>query len=306
MEQQNNQKLIEQGMSLTASLPDIMPDMASEQVKKVYEDIQHTLRVPFVNLIFRTLANYPDYFVSGWQHLSPVFRTTVFERLADEVRGMGLLEQDQSLSKIDWKQQSDLEEIRAFNDTIFYVLPKLLLVAAAFDEATFGVGKESSPSANSATEISRGIAEGTTKVQMVEPRKAGGKVKDLFESIKERHGHPLVSSYYRALGNWPDFLDTAWNRISPIVGSAAYEDQKQIVIKHAFSGISELSVPKLQDLKLNQQQQPEVKLILAAFRLKFIPEMLVDVALIKVLLDGRASAKVSKFSVAGKAIEPAK
>ena len=58
---------IKQGMQLTADQPDIMPDQASEQISPIYEDIQRSLRVPIVNLIFRTLANYPNYLEHMWK-----------------------------------------------------------------------------------------------------------------------------------------------------------------------------------------------------------------------------------------------
>ena len=53
--------------------------------------------------------------------------------------------------------------------------------------------------------IPLGAAEGAAKVQMVGPEKASGRVLDLFNSIIEKHGHPLVSSF-RGLANWPHFL----------------------------------------------------------------------------------------------------
>jgi hypothetical protein len=65
----NIQEKVEEGMKLAARLPDIMPDQASEEISPVYEDIQRTLRIPLVNLILRTLANYPDYFTYMWNGL---------------------------------------------------------------------------------------------------------------------------------------------------------------------------------------------------------------------------------------------
>ena len=63
----NQNQEIKQGMQLTADQPVIMPDQASEQIRPIYEDIQRSLRVPIVNLIFRTLANYPDYLEHMWK-----------------------------------------------------------------------------------------------------------------------------------------------------------------------------------------------------------------------------------------------
>jgi hypothetical protein len=297
----NHKEEIERGMQLAASKPDVMPDQASEQISPIYEDIQRTLRVPLVNLIFRTLANYPDYFEPIWKELSPAFRTKVFEKEADSLRGMALLKPIPDSSGVKWESLAETDRLRAFNDTIYYVLPKLLLVTTAFYEASFGSrleGDGQPAKAHDSSALPLGVAEGTTKVQMVDPEEASAQVRELFTSIKEKHGHPLVSSYYRGIANWPDFLEEAWSRIQPLVGSSAYEERKQELIEKALSGIRNLPVPKTEKLEMGKEQGEEIKLILTAFQHKFIPEMLLDVALIKAMLDGKEAAS-SRFSVAG-------
>lgn len=293
---------IEKGMRLAADLPDIMPDQADKQIKPVYEDIQRTLRVPIVNLIFRTLANYPDYFVKLWEQLSPNFRAKAFEQAADSLRREALLEPVPDVSGVDLEELDDLDKLRGFNDTIHYVLPKLLIITTAFEKATFNLntagGKETKEIKKS-TEIPLGAAKGTTKVEMVDPDKASDRVQALFKSIKERHGHPLVSSYFRGLGNWPDFLEQTWNRLQPSVGSSEYEERKNYLIEHSENFVSRMAIQQLQETGLDERQSADVRAILAAFRLKFIPEMLLDAVLIKAMLDGPEEASSSRFSVAG-------
>lgn len=293
---------IERGMQLAASKPDIMPDQASKQISHLYEDIQRTLRVPLVNLIFRTLANYPDYFTYLWKELSPSFRLKAFEKEADALRGKAFIDQVQDSSGVDWESLAGTDRLRAFNDTIYYVLPKLLLVTTAFYEAGFGnkLAEEGiSSKEQDSSEIPLGVAEGTGKVQMVDPEKASAQVRELFSSIKEKHGHPLVSSYYRGIANWPDFLEEAWSRIQPLVGSPAYEERKQELIRQALSGIRNLPKPEMEKPAMDAEQSNEIRSILTAFQHKFIPEMLLDVALIKALLDGPEATTSSRFSAAG-------
>jgi hypothetical protein len=211
----NIKEEVERGMQLAADKPDIMPDQASEEISPVYEDIQRTLRVPLVNLIFRTLANYPDYFTYMWNGLSPAFSTKAFEEKADNLRGKALLEELPEASGVDWENLGDMDTLRAFNDTIYYVLPKLLLVTTAFYKLGFDSlqGSSKPEEEKDSSRIPPGVAKGTKKVQMVKPDEASASVKRLFASIKETHKHPLVSSYYRGLANWPDFLEEAWKRI---------------------------------------------------------------------------------------------
>ena len=301
MNKQGNQKEeIQQGMQLTAIHPDIMPGQADGQIRSIYEDIQRTLRVPIVNLIFRTLANYPDYLEHMWKELSLIFRTNSFENEADALRKMALLEHVPDSSEVEWESLEEIEQLRAFNDTIFYVLPKLLLVTTTFYQASFGnlSGKDlKHAKGHDLSALPLGAAEGTKKVQMVDPEKASERVTELFNSIKEKHGHPLVSSYYRGLANWPDFLEEAWSRIEPLVGSSAYEERKQELIKKAIAGVQNLPVSKIEKPEISGEQSQEIRKKLIAFQQKFIPEMLLDTALIKAMLDGKKSASYSRFSV---------
>ena len=291
---------VRRGMQLAARLPDIMPGQASKRIEAIYEEIQETLRVPIVNLIFRSLANYPDYLEGAWQRLRPALGTRSFERAADRLRAEALLEPVPDASGVRWEETGEIDRIRAFNDTIHYVLPKLLLIATALHETEFEPAPDGSAAEPLAdpSRIPAGAAEGTTKVEMVESEKADERVRTLFESVRERHQHPLVSSYYRGLGNWPDFLDAAWERVRPLVGSDAYEARKGMLIDFARGAVRNLPIAGTAATELHEAQRDEVRALLAAFRSKFIPEMLLDVALIKALIDGPASARASRFSVA--------
>ncbi len=77
---------IERGMQLVLQLPEIMPDQASGKLARAYEEMRSTLRVPFVNFIFRVLANHEAYLLPEWDRLRPWARTRHFEQAADAIR----------------------------------------------------------------------------------------------------------------------------------------------------------------------------------------------------------------------------
>jgi hypothetical protein len=285
-------------MQLVARLPDVMPDRASERVKKIYQEVQETLRVPIVNLIFRSLANYPDYLEPEWKRLRPFLRTQRFERAADRLRAEALLEPAPPGPGVSTEAANEMDRIRAFNDTIHYVLPKLLLIATALDGADFAAGERGETAADGAAQIPSGVAAGTVKVQLVDPERASERVRQIFASVKERHGHPLVSSYYRGLANWPAFLDSAWERLNPLVHTAEYDDRRDSLVRSAEAMVHELCIASGAGGELTDERRDEVRAILAGFRTRFIPEMLVDAALIKAMLDGPATAWTSRFSAA--------
>jgi hypothetical protein len=293
---------LERGMELIPKLPEIMPDEADARIHALYDDIQRTLRVPFVNFIFRTLANYPDYFEPAWKGMAPLARTRDFERAADELRARAPLETVPNATVVAWEGLGDMDEIRPFSDSIHYVLPKLLLVATTWDEDL----NKSAPAdagrirgGNDSPEIPLGIAEGTRKIPMVDPESATGRVKELFEDIKMRHDHPGVASYYRSLGHWPEFLGMVWERIRPYVGSREYEERKRTLIDTATRAVRDLTRGRSVAAGYHLEKADELRSILAVFRLKLIPDLLLDVAMIEAMLDGPEAARQPKFSVPG-------
>lgn len=291
MDTENSQA--EQGLALAANLPEIMLGDANAQIKPIYDDIQCSLRVPFVNLVFRVLANFPDYLVPAWQGLVPIVRSAPFEAAADRLRDCAALDPLPAALEVSVANE---DELFGFNDTIHYVLPKLLLIATLLDE---GRSSDDCHFSAKSGELPLGIAEGATKIEMLSPTDAPPAVARLFERIKTAHGHPLVSSYFRGLGQWPDLLGTLWATLEPIVGSPAYEQQKEALIASATAEAEALSGAGSIITAPAGSEGDKIRLLLAAFRRKFIPEMLIDAVLIKAMLEGQGAATASPFSVRG-------
>jgi hypothetical protein len=109
---------IERGMQLAAQLPNIMPQQADSRIEPIYQDIQKSLRVPIVNLIFRALANYPDYLQQAWPQVGSLARLQAFEEAADALRGHALLEPLPPALGLDVDALAEASRLRAFNDTI--------------------------------------------------------------------------------------------------------------------------------------------------------------------------------------------
>jgi hypothetical protein len=283
------------GMKLVSQLPEVMPDQANADVRAVYEDIQKTFRVPIVNFFFRVLANYPSYLVPGWREFGPCLRTLKIERAADELRSAALLEPAPDCSGVEWAVLGDLSKIRPFTDTIHYLLPKLLLVATSFHKGFQQARTVSADTARIEQEIQPGIAPGTMSILMVNPVVAKGHLHDLFESIKERHHHPGVATYYRSLGHWPDFLSAVWDRIMPLVDSPAYAALKQRLLNQASEAVEGFKV-SWQNTAGEARNAKEISAICALFRFRLVCDLLIDVSLIKAMLDGPEAARVSHFS----------
>jgi hypothetical protein len=208
-----------------------------------------------------------------------------------------LLEPVPDASGVDWGSLGDLGRIRGFTDTIHYVLPKLLLVVSALDEGL--LGEPGTADGPSEAAVRPGVAEGTTTVPMVTTGEASGRLREILQEIKGRHGHPDAASYYRGIANWPPFLEAAWERVGPLVGAPAYAERKRELLEGARNAALELPLPTAEeafDNGVSEEQAVEIRAIVALFRFRVISDTFLEVPLIKAFLDGPEAASSSRFS----------
>ena len=288
---------VERGLCLVPKLGEVMPDEADEEVRAVYEGVRTNLRVPFVNFVFRVLANYPSYLTFAWSRLEPCLLTSRFEEASDALRARALLEPVPDASDVDWGSLGDLDRIRGFTDTIHYAVPKLLLVVSALDEGL--AGEPGTVDGPPEAAVRPGVAEGTAMLPMVETGEARGRLREILDEIRGRHGHPDVASYYRGIANWPRFLEAAWDRVGPLVGDPAYAERKRELLEEARNVALELPLPTAEEARrrgVNEEQIGEIRAVLALFRFRIISDTFLEVPLVKAVLDGPEATRHSRFS----------
>lgn len=288
---------IERGLRLIPRLGEVMPDEADDGTRAVYEGVRTRLRVPFVNFIFRVLANYPTYLSFAWNRVEPYLLSSRFEEAADALRARALLEPVPDAAGVDWASLGDLARIRGFTDTIHYAIPKLLLVVSAFDEGL--KGEPGAADGPHEAGVEPGVAEGTMTLPMVATDEATGRLREVLEEIRARHGHPDVASYYRGVAGWPPFLEAAWGRVGPLVGTAPYGERKRGLLEGARNSVLGLPLPSGEEAAergVDEERIREIRAILAVFRFRVISDTFLDVSLIKALLDGPGAARTSRFS----------
>ena len=288
-------------MALVPRLSEIMPDEATGVVSRLYKDTRQVLRVPFVNFIFRALANYEDFLVPEWDRLRTWARTVRFEREADTIRSAALLDPMPVLAEADWAALGALDRIRRFTDSIHYVLPKLLLLATAMHEQLCEPQPGSTGDAGSSMDdvLPLGVAADTLGITMVDPKQADPALRDLFHRIKACHRHPGIATYYRSLGQWPAFLEAIWDRIEPLVDTPAYDACRRLVIERAHDIVS-TAAPSARSagsgFDVPVETAEDVRTVLSVFRFRLIPDLLLDVTLVRAMLDGSEAACHSRFS----------
>ncbi|HEX6143990.1 MAG TPA: halocarboxylic acid dehydrogenase DehI family protein [Geminicoccaceae bacterium] len=287
---------IERGMALIPTLDEVMKESADPATLRIYDEIEAALRVPFVNFVFRVLANRPAFFHPAWARLAPIARSRGFEAAAARVRERAALEAD--VATVDLGPAGgDLERIRAYSRTIHHVVPKLLLSVTAFDLDAAGEGVPDAATGNGTDfadldAMPPGMVEGAVAIPMVDPAVAEGKVAALFRDIQATHGHPGVATYYRALAQWPELLDGLWQAVRPLVGGPVLQDRRRIVLDLAAEEMRALrAAARAAGLLdgdppvLPADQKAEIRAILAVFRFRIIPDLVLIVPLMRRLLE---------------------
>src|SRR5215467_13791319 len=60
------------------------------------------------------------------------------------------------------------------------------------------------------------------KLNPVTEKQAEGRTREIFEDIRQMLDVPYVSTFFRALASFPQFLDLFWNAAKPVVGTQEF------------------------------------------------------------------------------------
>jgi len=68
-------------------------------------------------------------------------------------------------------------------------------------------------------------------VKMISEEEATGKIKEIYDQIKEDLGIDFVPNMYRVMAAKPDFLETNWNKINAVMNGPGKLDKltKEII-----------------------------------------------------------------------------
>ncbi|MEU7827955.1 hypothetical protein [Nonomuraea sp. NPDC049129] len=260
------------GAVLLPSLPG-KPELTPETAQ-VIEEVPGYLGVPFVSPIFQALANYPDYLVPAWNRFKPIIGSPEFKQAA---AGLGvpaglLPAPEESLAAGD---------IRRYTITFHRLLPEILLLASCWYRGlTVGAPATLALDGTTPDPGPRGVAPEAVNI-VPDGTPPGEELARVYEEIRAVHGHPRVLSYYRAIGG---FMPQVWRRLEPIARSAEYAEAREQVLADTAAAAARLPVPVI-----DTAHADEVAAILAVFRVRLIPSLLLDTAVVLALLGENAA-----------------
>ncbi|MEK6710147.1 MAG: halocarboxylic acid dehydrogenase DehI family protein [Nitrospinota bacterium] len=201
-----------------AELQEIPEEAAAGRVAELYADIRQVLRTTQVNLLFRTLAVHEGYLAAAWAALRPNAQACYFERCADglRMRMVPPMPEDvpghaEELEGLGYPEER-IGEIAGILDVYNYAGPKELILAAALKGALNGVrmGGVRPGHAEDAELLPLGAPPSMRRPRLADPARAGEKAEAVFEQIRQGSPGGALASLWRALGDYPEYLELAW------------------------------------------------------------------------------------------------
>lgn len=226
-----NARMTELPRLLPQPIPAIHPlaEYAVEGRRKaLYEDMKHTLQVPWMGVVTMAYAHYPNFFDTLWQGLKPLVQSAVFVEQAQALRRFTedavaalapppLRPRLQALGYAPRELAQVGETIEVFSHGNFPYLLIATLTRFLLEGGRLQGGGDARPSTRP-----RAPHAGATLVLM-EPHHADAPTRALYEDLKATLGLPFVNTDYRALARWPSYFALAWGDLRPVVRGAAHE-----------------------------------------------------------------------------------
>ena len=235
---------------------------ASGELAEIYDDIQFTLRVPWVPFAIRVMSQFPAFVPATWQMLKPQISTLYAEKGADLVREASIIPgppppDPRPRLRAAGRSDEEISKIGRALDSLNYGNPKGLILTTAWNEAwneRAAGSPANSLSAAEARQLPYGLPDGVEKLHLIDPDRAPLDVQELWRQAKDLFLYHAPASDYRVLAAWPDFLRIAVEDIlSPVALTAEYEETarriRAIARKHVagFSDVGGVSRRQMSD-----------------------------------------------------------
>ena len=283
---------------------------ASGELSKIYNDIQFTLRVPWVAFAIRVMSQFPAFVPAAWQMLKPQISTLYAEKGADLVREASIIPgppppDPRPKLRAAGRSDEEISKIQQALDSLSYGNPKYLILTTAWNEAwneRAAGSPANSLSAAEARQLPYGLPDGVEKFHLIDPDLATLDVQELMREVKDLFLHHAPASDYRVLAAWPDFLRIAVEDIlTPIALTAEYEETarriRAIARKHVagFSNVGGVSRRQMSD-SLSGPAIAGLTGLLFMYN-RFIADITIAIIRLKRAFDGASSATENKFPV---------
>ena len=291
--------------------PQVDDHQASGTLGELYEDIECTLRVPWVFFAIRVMAQFEHFVPAAWAALKPQISTRYAEEGADKVREAAIIpgpapaDPTPALRASGWSE-GQIVRLKGTLDALNYGNPKGLILISAWNEAWNGrdAGGRTGRALDrvQSERLPYGIPQGVEKFHLIDPDAAGEHVQRLLRDIRDAFLHHGLASDYRVLAAWPDYLEIAFrDALKPVAQTAEYELTtwriRKIAREHVrgFDAAGGVAWPDLTD-RLTPEQIAGLTGLLFLYN-RFIADVTVAMIRLEQALSGAEDARENKFAV---------
>jgi hypothetical protein len=230
-------------------------DASDDRIKEVYRDIKESLRVSLVDVMFQAYASNPKFLDYAWRRLRPSMLAPPFvaqARKLGDIADKGVeswpVSDHAALLHSRNYADSDLRKLRETIELFHTVNPKLLIIANALRVALTGEPIGGSGVPHPSTHVDRDKLVRDFRglhVPMSEEREAPLRVRTTFEDIQRATGVSFVSTQYRAMGAYPDWLDVFCTDLRQLASEADRRELCAAVDRAAQEAARQLPYPLL-------------------------------------------------------------
>jgi hypothetical protein len=305
-----NEGNIVRALSTISKFPEVALADASGELAKVYDDIELTLRAPWVPFAIRVMSLFPAFVPAAWRMVKPQISTVYAEQGADLVRQASIIPgppppDPRPGLRTAGRSDEEISKISQALDSLNYGNPKGLILITAWNEAwnerAAGSPANSLPAAQ-ARQLPRGLPGGVQKLHLIDPDAAGPDVQELLQQAKDLLLHHAPMSDYRVLAAWPDALRIAVEDIlAPVALTAEYEETarqiRAIARRHVagFPGVGGVSRRQMNE-SLSEAEIAGLTGVLFMYN-RLIADITIAMIRVKQAFAGASSATENKFPV---------
>jgi hypothetical protein len=294
-----------------SKFPEVDQADARGELGNIYDDIEFTLRAPWVPFAIRVMSLFPAFVPAAWHMLKPQISTMYAEKGADLVREASIVPgpppgDPRPKLRAAGRSDEEIGKIGQALDSLNYGNPKGLILITAWNEAwnERAAGSHANVlTAAEARQVPRGLPDGVEKFHLIDPDRATPDVQELLRQAKDLLLHHAPMSDYRLLATWPEVLRIAIEDIlAPVALTAEYEETARRIRAIArkrvagFSGVGGVSRRQMSD-SLSGQQIAGLTGVLFMYN-RFIADITIAMIRVKQAFAGTSSAIENKFPVA--------
>ncbi len=216
------------------------------ELRKTYQEIRHSLDLPFVPTLFKVTAGIPEYFRIMWDDLGPVARSrefagankalTEFTHSLVTAGGWRFSDQQRVLAAQKFSG-TDIEQVGSVVAVFARAVPKMLLFARLMQRGYGGGQNGRISNGRQASAAARLLT-----LHVPSEKEAGLRVWLLYNDIRKTTGARTVMSLFRALSPFPGYLASVWLEAKKLMAEPTFMRTREELSRRSLGLIVGLPV----------------------------------------------------------------